>query len=219
LDGYWSDHLASALDEEIRLGRHHLLLDLSDVVFLSSAGIGVLMKSYNELESIRGSLSIWKASERVRKVIEICGLDQMLLAKEDVLQADKRVLYATSSLIRHVERPEASFDVYQLAPEAGLTCRVVGDAKLIEGCGFSKENCYSMDFPDSSFAIGLGALGENFDECRSRLRGVHSCSGRSSVPAHRWNKRAGPSGRCGKIVITRSGLLRYRLRRIGRRAI
>jgi len=169
LDGYWSDHLASALDEEIRLGRHHLLLDLSDVVFLSSAGIGVLIKSYNELESIRGSLSIWKASERVRKVIEICGLDQMLLAKEDVLQADKRVLYATSSLIRHVERPEASFDVYQLAPEAGLTCRVVGDAKLIEGCGFSKENCYSMDFPDSSFAIGLGALGENFDECRSRF--------------------------------------------------
>ena len=119
LDGYWSDHLASALDEEIRLGRHHLLLDLSDVVFLSSAGIGVLMKSYNELESIRGSLSIWKASERVRKVIEICGLDQMLLAKEDVLQDDIRVP-ATASLVRHVERVEASFDVYALAPEAGL---------------------------------------------------------------------------------------------------
>jgi anti-anti-sigma factor len=169
LDGYWSDHLASALDEEIRLGRHHLLLDLSEVVFLSSAGIGVLVKSYNDLDSIRGSLSIWKASERVRKVIEICGLDQMLLAKEDILQDDKRVPYSTSSLVRHVERAEASFDVYALAAEAGLTCRILGDAKLIDGCRFSKENCYSMDFPDSSFAIGLGALGENFDECRSRF--------------------------------------------------
>jgi hypothetical protein len=26
-----------------------------------------------------------------------------------------------------------------------------------------------MDFPESSFAIGLGALGENFDECRGRF--------------------------------------------------
>ena len=169
LDGYWSDHLASALDEEIRLGRHHLLLDLSEVVFLSSAGIGALVKSYNDLDSIQGSLSIWKASERVRNVIEICGLDQMLLAKEDILQVDKRVQSSTSSLVRHVERAEASFDVYALAAEAGLTCRILGDATLIEGCRFSKESCYSMNFPDSSFAIGLGALGENFDECRSRF--------------------------------------------------
>jgi len=169
LDGYWSDHLASALDEEIRLGRHHLLLDLSEVVFLSSAGIGALVKSYNDLDSIQGSLSIWKASERVRNVIEICGLDQMLLAKEDILEVDKRVQSSTSSLVRHVERAEASFDVYALAAEAGLTCRILGDATLIEGCRFSKENCYSMNFPDSSFAIGLGALGENFDECRSRF--------------------------------------------------
>jgi hypothetical protein len=145
-----------------------LLLDLSQVVFLSSAGIGVLLKSYHDLDSIRGSLSIWKASERVRKVIEICGLDQMLLAKEDVLLDDKR-LPATASLVRQIEKAEASFDVYSLGPEAGLTCRIVGDARLIEGCRFSKENCYSMDFPDSSFAIGLGALGEHFDECRSRF--------------------------------------------------
>ena len=169
LDGYWSDHLASALDEEIRLGRHHLLLDLSEVVFLSSAGIGVLVKSYNDLDSIRGSLSIWKASERVRKVIEICGLDQLLMAKEDVLQDDLRVQPSTASLVRHVEREEASFDVYHLAAEAGLRCRIVGDPRLIDGCGFSKENCYSMNFPDSSFAIGLGALGENFDECSTRF--------------------------------------------------
>src|SRR4030095_14575475 len=91
------------------------------------------------------------------------------MAKEDVLQDDKRVPYSTSSLVRHVERAEASFDVYDLASEAGLTCRILGDATLIDGCRFSKENCYSMDFPDSSFAIGLGALGENFDECRTRF--------------------------------------------------
>jgi len=43
LDGYWADHLANALEAEIRRGSHDLLLDLSEVVFLSSAGIGMLV--------------------------------------------------------------------------------------------------------------------------------------------------------------------------------
>ena len=173
LDGYWSDHLASALDEEIRHGRHHVLLDLSEVVFLSSAGIGVLVKSYNDLDSIQGSLSIWKASERVRKVIEICGLDQMLLAKEEVIQdviTDERVQPSIApETVPQIERAGTIFDVYELESGAGLTCRILGDATLLEGFRFRQENCGSMDFPDSSFAIGLGALGENFDECRSRF--------------------------------------------------
>jgi anti-anti-sigma factor len=173
LDGYWSDHLASALDEEIRHGRHHVLLDLSEVVFLSSAGIGALVKSYNDLDSIQGSLSIWKASERVRKVIEICGLDQLLLAKADVIQdaiTDERVRPSIApETVLQIERAGTIFDVYKLESGAGITCRILGDARLLEGCRFRQEDCGSMDFPDSSFAIGLGALGENFDECRSRF--------------------------------------------------
>jgi len=173
LDGYWSDHLASALDEEIRHGRHHVLLDLSKVVFLSSAGIGVLVKSYNDLDSIQGSLTIWKTSERVRTVIEICGLDQILLAKADVIQDvishERGERSSALRTIPQIEREGAIFDVYALEPEAGLTCRIIGDASLLEGCRFRQENCASMDFPDSGFAIGLGALGENFDECRNRF--------------------------------------------------
>src|SRR5215472_16788009 len=81
LDGYWSDHLANALDEEIRHGSHHVRLDLSEVVFLSSAGIGMLVRFYKSVNSIQGSLSIGKASDRVRKVIEICGLQNVLFAE------------------------------------------------------------------------------------------------------------------------------------------
>ena len=181
LDGYWSDHLASALDEEIRHGRHHVLLDLSEVVFLSSAGIGVLIKSHNDLDSIQGSLSIWKASERVRKVLEICGLDQLLLSKADVTEAvatDERVQPSiVPERVQKIERDGTIFEVYQLESGAGLTCRILGDPSLLEGCRFGKENCASMDFPDSGFALGLGALGENFDECRSRFGEFIAVSG------------------------------------------
>jgi anti-anti-sigma factor len=173
LDGYWSDHLASALDEEIRHGRHHVLLDFTEVAFLSSAGIGVLVKSYNDLHSIQGSLSIWKASERVRTVLEICGLDQLLLAKaevvQDVITEEPVEPSIVPETVPQIERAGTIFDVYELESGAGLNCRILGDSRLLEGCRFRQENCASMDFPDSGFALGLGALGENFDECRSRF--------------------------------------------------
>src|SRR4051794_4993502 len=46
LDGYWSDHFADALDEYVRQGGHQIRLDLAEVVFLSSAGIRVLLRFY-----------------------------------------------------------------------------------------------------------------------------------------------------------------------------
>ena len=53
LDGYWADHLDTGLADAVREGHHRLRLDLSHVSFLSSAGIGVLVKFYKRLERDR----------------------------------------------------------------------------------------------------------------------------------------------------------------------
>ncbi|PYX04829.1 MAG: hypothetical protein DMG88_23450 [Acidobacteria bacterium] len=180
IDGYWSDHLASALDEEIRAGSHQVLLDLSEVVFLSSAGIGMLVRFYKSLNSIQGSLSISKASERVRKVIEICGLQNILLATGEVQDSipDRPAYTALEALpARQIERAGAAFEIHELEPEAGLKCRIIGDPGLLLKCGFRRESCRAIKFSDSSFAIGLGALGESFDECQNRFGEFIAVSG------------------------------------------
>jgi hypothetical protein len=40
---------------------------------------------------------------------------------------------------------------------------------LFEDAALAKEHCRAMQFPDSTFAIGLGALGENFEDCQGRF--------------------------------------------------
>ena len=62
LDGYWADHLDSGLTETVRDGHHRLRLNLSAVTFISSAGIGVLVKFYKRLTAIKGGLVITSAS-------------------------------------------------------------------------------------------------------------------------------------------------------------
>lgn len=142
LDGYWADHLASALEAEIRQGSHQVRLDLSQVVFLSSAGIGILVKFYNQLKNIQGSLSISKSSEQVRKVLEISGLKDVLLttmapaagSSAGVAGAPAATTAApVSQPPVQIEKPGATFEVHTLASESGTAMPSGGRPGLARG--------------------------------------------------------------------------------------
>jgi anti-anti-sigma factor len=174
LDGYWTDHLAAAVDEEIRQGSHHIQLDLSQVAFLSSAGIGMLVRFYKDLKSIQGSFVVSRCSTIARKALQLSKLEDVLFAKTTVDAAGNQNAPAAaaaqaSSVPRQIEKPEALYEVYSLAAYSKLKCRVLGDASLLHGGGLTKERCRTKQFSDSTFAIGLGAPGENFEECQGRF--------------------------------------------------
>jgi anti-anti-sigma factor len=187
LDGYWADHLASALEGEIREGAHHILLDLSEVAFLSSAGIGVLVKFYKQLKAIQGSLAVSKSSKQVRKILEISGLKEVLssvdLPGADDLAGAKVVLNpavlgsSVSQSAAQIETPSAVFNVYTLSPGSKLKCHSLGDAGLLRQSHFKKENCRTVEFPDFRFGIGLGALGEHFEDCQGRFGELLAAAG------------------------------------------
>ncbi len=83
LDGYWADHLENSLAETMREGHDRIRLDLSEVGFMSSAGIAVLMKCYKQLQRIDGSLAITRASPQVKTVLEMTGLADKLIAVDE----------------------------------------------------------------------------------------------------------------------------------------
>ena len=176
VDSYWADHLAAAVDQEIRQGSHHIQLDLSQVAFLSSVGIGTLVRLYKDLKSIQGSFALSNCSRNVLKVIQLSKLEDVLVEKAppeslptDEARKSSTVEEPAATSITQTERSGVIYDVYSLAPESKLECCRLGDATLLERCGFGIEHCRTMQFSDSAFAIGLGALGEHFEECRGRF--------------------------------------------------
>jgi STAS domain len=147
------------------------------VAFLSSAGIGTLVRLYKDLKSIQGSFAVSNCSRNVLKVIQLSKLEDVLVAKampeslptNEARKSSTVEAPAPKTSITQIERSETIYEVYPLAPESKLECRRLGDATLLERCGFGKEHCRTMQFSDSAFAIGLGALGEDFEECRGRF--------------------------------------------------
>jgi anti-anti-sigma factor len=164
LDAYWADHLGKALDEAIRDGADRIRLDLSRVSFISSVGIRVLLKFYKQLQRIKGSFVVSNPSEPVRSVLELAGL-QALLGAADAAPA----VAAVRAPSRSLERDGARFEVFELMPHASLRCRTVGRPELLDGCRFGSEHCRSLRSPAGTFAVGLGAFGNDFADCRARF--------------------------------------------------
>ena len=171
MDVHWSEHLAAAVREEMRQGSHHIRLDLSRVPYLSSAGIGVLVRLHHEFKSIQGSFLVANCSPIALKSLEITNLTDLLIAKEAAAPETARQAGAipVREGVQKFEKNGAVYEIHTLKSEARLACRTVGDPSSLAQSGFSKSCCHAIEFSEGTFAIGLGALGEDFADCEERF--------------------------------------------------
>jgi anti-anti-sigma factor len=160
LDGYWADHLDASLAESVRDGYHRLHLDLSQVVFMSSAGIAVLVKFHKQLDAIHGRLVVVKLSAQVRTVLEITRLADLLV--DTSLPAGPEALTSHGAILA---LNDAVFQVFPIAPGSRVTCRTITAAHPGSGPAAS----VALKCPDSTLAVGIGAFGASDAECRGRF--------------------------------------------------
>ena len=52
-----------------------------------------------------------------------------------------------------------------------MRCHTIGDPSRLDGCRFAADDLRTQaaDFPQASLAVGLGALGKDFEDCRNRF--------------------------------------------------
>ena len=87
LDASWSEMVAAALEEAIRSGRPRIELDLTAVSFISSVGIGVIVRANGRFRAVKGVLAITAASDAVREMLRISKLDFLVHASTPVAKA------------------------------------------------------------------------------------------------------------------------------------
>ncbi len=80
-------HTAKEMREEIDAAIHRiqaksLTLDFSGVEFMDSSGIGLVMGRYKLINSYGGSLNIINASERIKKMMYMAGMDKLAIIND-----------------------------------------------------------------------------------------------------------------------------------------
>jgi anti-sigma B factor antagonist len=77
IDVFTSPRLREMLLEIIEDGGLHLVVDLGEVTFLDSTGLGVLVGIYHRLRARDGSMTFMGVNDRVRRVFHVTQLTKI----------------------------------------------------------------------------------------------------------------------------------------------
>ena len=181
LDGEWSRHLSDTLDELLRDGLRSVVLEMSQVDYVSSPGLNILGQRYRDFSALRGELRISAPSPAVLQALTAAGLLEHLL----LLPGDTRVAGGPGRPSAALIGPSGEFtgEAWQVPTMAGpaghyetsrrheagaLTCRTVGRPDGFAR-GFDAAACRTVYFPSPVFGLGLGAIGASFEDARARF--------------------------------------------------
>ena len=82
-----ADELGSQFDELFQDGKYDLVLDLGNVDFMSSSGLGQIMRAYRTATQNAGSVCLARVQPLVADVFRVTKLDQLLEIYETVEEA------------------------------------------------------------------------------------------------------------------------------------
>lgn len=167
LDAHWSDQLDRELAETVRGGARRIDLDMERIDYLSSAGIRVLMKYWKELKAIQGTFRILAPSANVRTVLKMSGMLTLFEGKRE-REAPART-EAREAAPEELRAGGGRFSVYHVAPEARLALRMAGSPERLTRGGYGAADVTELVLPRDTMALGIGAFGTDFVECRSRF--------------------------------------------------
>lgn len=92
LDHHVSEEIRNDLDEAIEQKRiKNLIFDLSNLRFMDSSGIGVIMGRYKNISKLGGKVAIIKVSEKVDKIFTLSGLYKIVEKYDNLNEALNRM--------------------------------------------------------------------------------------------------------------------------------
>jgi anti-anti-sigma factor len=178
LDAEWSEFVASAIDEVIRAGCHHVELHMGSVHYISSAGIRVLVKHHRALHGIRGSLSVVSPSEQVDGILRMVGLANIV---KQARQAATPV--APAATVREVHDGAVVLEVQPSSGATAMRVSVHGAPERVLLGGASAADCRTLQFPAETWGLGIGAMGSDYADCESRFGEFFALGGAAATLA------------------------------------
>jgi anti-anti-sigma factor len=162
LDATWADHVSDSIETTVRAGWHRIVLNFAEVNYISSLGIAVLLKHYQRLKAVNGSLVICEPSTATLKILTAAKLTGFLVN-------ERPSSTVAAAAARTLERATASFHAYPQTVATPLTCAAVGDPGKLAAGGLGGGDARTLSFATGTFGLGIGAFGEGFDDCRDRF--------------------------------------------------
>ena len=84
VDVYTAPTLRQNLRDATSVGTPRIVVDMTDVSFLDSTGLGVLVGAMGRVREAEGAMRLVVSSDHILKVLRITGLDGLIPVDQDV---------------------------------------------------------------------------------------------------------------------------------------
>jgi anti-anti-sigma factor len=161
LDASSAGHLDDFLNTLVLEGSYRILVNMSGVQYLSSAGIRILVNQYKNIKKIGGIFILEDLSEPVSVVLKMVGMIGMLTeGGQEPVQPEK-----VESHFFEINRYRFNKDALSNKP---MTLQLTGNPGLSLNSGFTASDNQRIKFTANRYGLGIGAIGEQFEDCKSR---------------------------------------------------
>lgn len=90
LDHHAAQSVRESVDRELlKSGAINAAFDFGNVTFMDSSGIGVIMGRCKITKSLGGKVIIYGASDEVKRIIKMAGIDKIVTLSDDIEQGIK----------------------------------------------------------------------------------------------------------------------------------
>ena len=168
LDGEAARNLSDTLEDVLREGARSIELEMADVEYLSAAGIRVLSRFIEGLSALRGTLQVVAPSPSARAVLEAAGLGSVIIEQSGL----PRVANPSGRFSRWgLPSIDARFGSYEISHygDDGVRCGLVGPPVSLLGQPIDPSAARVVSFPKQAFGLGIGALGERYEDGAPRF--------------------------------------------------
>lgn len=169
LDTFGALELDDAFNNIIKKRDIHIIIDMKDVHYLSSAGIRILLQVNKNLKKRGGDLHLCNVNQYPSEVLKMTGLDNVFLVHSG---KEKAISHITEKIdkteINWNEAPSYTqnnieLTVYKSSPKSAIL-KAVGDISKVLFAQLGQKDIYSRKFSETEYSIGLGALGDDINE-------------------------------------------------------
>lgn len=90
LDAHTAPDLENALRQLVEEGRYRIVVNFSDLNYISSAGLGVFMGFIEEVRENRGDIKLTNMSPKVYRIFDLLGFPTLY----DILEREEQAIHA-----------------------------------------------------------------------------------------------------------------------------
>lgn len=173
LDANWADLVDQTIEAAIRSGHHRVTLEFSQVSYVSSAGIRVLLKHYKQLKAAKGHLRVVCPTDSVFSVLKLSGIASMLVQGLQNAVAPVVAAVAAASApepaVTRWTREGVEFESHDLGPVIPLEAILLGNPAGLASGRLRPSDIQSVRCGIDTLLVGLGGFGTQPADVVGRL--------------------------------------------------